>query len=416
MKHRRQDERQAVGCVLRGLVVAAALQFAIGPAHAQTSAPVDVGPSAPTTEKAEPPPQAAAPPATQDTKPEGFTIGSFVFKVGGRIKLDIIRDFDPIGSEDSFDPRTIPLDGSEGGNSTIHARETRLFLDMRAPFEGKELKLYVETDFYGGSNALRLRHAYGSYGGLLAGQTWSTFVDDNNFPSTIDFESPMAFPSMRQAQLRWTQTIGAKASWSAAVEDNKSTIELPVSLPGKAEYPMPDLVGRIRYEASRGHAFVSAFLGRARFRPADAEPIDETLWGMLLSGRVKTYGKDAAYAQFTFGEGVGRYRGGVTAVPDGAGGLHAPALHAFMGGYEHYWVSRLSTNAVFSQAAIPNKDFYTPEVNHLLDYVAVNLLYWFIENRAWAGVEYLHGRRESVTDQSGTANRLQFAVRFNFAS
>ena len=54
--------------------------------------------------------------------------------------------------------------------------------------------MYIETDFYGSGSVLRLRHAYGSYGGLLAGQTWSTFVDDDNFPNTIDFESPMAFP------------------------------------------------------------------------------------------------------------------------------------------------------------------------------------------------------------------------------
>ncbi len=54
---------------------------------------------------------------------------------------------------------------------------------------------------------------------------WSIFVDDNNFPNTIDFESPMAFPSIRQAQVRWTTKFGAGASWSMAVEDNKSTID-----------------------------------------------------------------------------------------------------------------------------------------------------------------------------------------------
>ena len=185
-----------------------------------------------TTEKAEPP---QAPAVATDAKPDGFTVGSFVFKPGGRIKLDIIRDFDPITSEDSFDPRTIPIDGGEGGNSQVHARETRLFLDMRGPVEGKELRMYVETDFYGSGSVFRLRHAYGSWGGLLAGQTWSTFLDDANFPNTIDFESPMAFPSIRQAQVRWTHKPSANVSWSVAVEDNKSAIQSPTGEPGKAD-------------------------------------------------------------------------------------------------------------------------------------------------------------------------------------
>ena len=73
----------------------------------------------------------------------------------------------------SFDPRTIPVDDSEGTNSQIHARETRLTLDMRGPVEGSELRMYVETDFYGSGNVLRLRQAFGSYKGLMAGQAWS---------------------------------------------------------------------------------------------------------------------------------------------------------------------------------------------------------------------------------------------------
>ena len=73
-----------------------------------------------------------------------------------------------------------------------------------------------------------------------------------------------------------------------------------------------------------------------------------TLWGGLLSGRAK-FGRDALYGQFTFGDGVGRYRGGITAVPDANGELQPVGLYALMGGYEHYWSARLSTNAVYSR-------------------------------------------------------------------
>ena len=408
--------RKPVDSVMRCLAGAAVLLCASGSANAQTSTPVEgvaqgpttEKPEATTTEKAEPPSSRAR------AKPDGFTIGSFVFKPGGRIKLDIIRDFDPITSEDSFDPRTIPTDGGEGGNSQVHARETRLFLDMRGPVEGKELRMYIETDFYGSGSVFRLRHAYGSWGGLLAGQTWSTFLDDANFPNTIDFESPMAFPSIRQAQVRWTAKPSANTSWSVAVEDNKSAIQSPTGEPGKAEYPMPDVTGHFRFGGSRGHAFVSGFVGKGRFRPTEGEPDDVTLWGSLLSGRLKTFGRDYAYTQLTFGEGVGRYRGGITAVPDANGELQPVGLVAWMLGYEHYWSDVLSSNVVYSVASSADEDYYADDFNKDLDYGAVNLLYWFLPDRAWAGVEYLYGRRQVFDGGVGRADRLQFAVRFNF--
>jgi len=414
--------------VRKGLMAAVVLVLATGSVNAQTTAAVAVTSPVPAAEKPATATPAAEKPATEkseqqqtvavaaESKPDGFTMGGFTFKPGGRIKLDIIRDFDPIGSEDSFDPRTIPVDGSEGTNSNIHAKETRLTLDVRGPAEGKELRFYIETDFYGSSSVLRLRQAFGSYGGLLAGQTWSTFVDDSNFPNTIDFESPMAFPSVRNAQLRWTQKLGANVSWSAAVEDNKSAIVSPAGVAGKPEFPIPDLVTNIRFKGTAGHAFVSAFVGRGRFRPAEGEPDDVSLWGMLLSGRVKTFGRDYLYGQFTFGNGVGRYRGGTTAVPDLSGQLQPVGLTAIMGGYEHFWSSRYSSNVVFSQAGTPTHDYYPTDFNKDLDYAAVNLLYWFLKDRAWAGVEYLHGSREVFGDKNGSANRLQFAVRFNFPS
>ena len=360
-------------------------------------------------------PEQAAGARPETPAPDGFKMGAFTFKPSGRIKLDLIRDFKPIGSEDSFDTRTIPVDGSEGTNSNVHAKETRLNLDIRGMTQGKELRMFIETDFYGTSSALRLRHAYGAYGGLLAGQTWTTFMDDDNLPRTIDFESPTAFAQIRQAQVRWTQKLAPIVTWSAALEDNKSAIVIPSTIPGKAEYPTPDLVTRFRFDVAKGHISTSAFLGEARFRPTDGEADSVKLWGTMASAKFATFGKDSIYGVFTVGDGIGRYRGGTTAVPDGTGKLHAVGGTAFMGGYEHFWRERWSTNAVYSTGDTHDEPFYTSAVNKRLTYSAVNLLYWFLGDRAWTGVEYLYGHREVFGDQGdgGSAHRVQYAVRFN---
>ena len=87
-----------------------------------------------------------------------------------------------------------------------------------------------------------------------------------------------------------------------------------------------------------------------------------------------------------------------------------------MGGYEHFWSDTLTSNVVFSTASTADEVYYADTFNKQLDYFAVNLVYWFLKDRAWTGVEYLYGRREVFGGQEVTANRLQFAVRFNLPS
>jgi hypothetical protein len=380
------------------------------PAPAATAAE-GAAAQAPATSAAAAPASAQAQPQEQD----GFRMGGYTFRPGGRVKIDFIRDFKPIGSEDSFDPRTIPVDGSEGTNSNVHAKETRLNLDVRGMAEGRELRMFIETDFYGSSTTLRLRHAYGSWGGLLGGQTWTTFMDDDNLPRTIDFEAPMAFAQVRQAQVRWTQRFAGFVTWSASIEDNKSAITVPTNIPGKAEYPMPDLVTRFRFDVPKGHVTTSAFIGAARFRPTDGDTDTVTLWGSMVSAKFIPFGQDSVYGVYTFGQGIGRYRGGITAIPDENGKLDAVGGGAVMGGYEHFWTPRWSTNAVYSITDTSDEDFYTGAVNKSVTYSAVNLLYWFLGDRAWTGVEYIYGQRDVFGPEpnDGAAHRVQYAVRFN---
>ncbi len=106
----------------------------------------------------------------------------------------------------------------------------------------------------------------------------------------------------------------------------------------------------------------------------------------------------------------------LTAVPDETGKLHAVAGIAFMGGYEHFWAAALvHQRASTASPTSSNEEFYTSIVNKRLEYGSVNLLYWFLGDRAWTGVEYLYGSREvfGEDDDTGSAHRVQYAVRFN---
>jgi len=359
---------------------------------------------------------AAQAPAPAPERPRAtFYAGEWGFTLGGRIKLDMIHDFDAIGSTDSFDPRTIPVPVTDGANTRIHARETRLSLGIQGPAEGRTLKFYIEGDFYGDKNAFRLRHAYGQYGVLIAGQTWSTFMDEDNIPGTIDFETPLAAPLVRQGLLRLTFPMGRNGSVAVGMEESDPEVVPPTGVTGTVEKLTPDLTGRLRWNLGAGHVQLSGFVGQTRFRATTGATTSRTIGGVLLSGRIRPFRRDAAYAEFAYGPGVGRYRGGPSLAPDENGELNTVVVAALTAGYEHRWSDRWSSNAVYSPGWAVS-DLQDPAANEMITYSAVNLLYWFIQDRAWVGAEYLFGRREVQNGSSANANRIQLAVRFNIPS
>jgi hypothetical protein len=351
--------------------------------------------------------------AQASPSPITFRSGSWQLTLGGYVKLDMIHDFDANAFPDSFDPRNIPVDGSEGTNTRIHARETRLSLGIEGPAEGKDLELFFEGDFYGTGNAFRVRHAYGQYGVLLAGQTWTTVMDDRNIPPTIDFETPLAAPFVRQGLLRITTGLSKRSDLAFAVEESDPQILIPPGVEGAPEKTWPDFTTRFRFDHSRGHVQLSGFVGRTRFRAASGATSDVTIGGVLVSTRLRLFDRDAAYAEVGYGPGLGRYRGAASAAIDAAGRLETVNVVGFTAGYERHWSGRWSSNVVVSPAWVVNDVGDPATSNDSLNYVAVNLLYWFLEQRAWAGGEYLYGRRELRSGAHGSGQRIQLAVSFN---
>jgi hypothetical protein len=140
------------------------------------------------------------------------------------------------------------------------ARQSRLFAGTSTPTSWGALTSYVEGDFYGAagnesvsnSNGLRVRHAYGTLGGLLAGQTWTTFSDVDAYPETVDFGGPVGRIFARQAQVRWTQPFSS-GQWSIALENPETVATLPNGTQFRADDDrLPDLAGIVRFNTGFG--------------------------------------------------------------------------------------------------------------------------------------------------------------------
>lgn len=356
------------------------------------------------------------PPPPSKKKGINFKVDDYDITFGGYIKVDLIHDFDDIGDTDAFDVRTIPTTGNTtpGSNTTLHARQTRLSLDVRGPSDEGEIRMYVEGDFFGSGNSFRMRHAYATVKEILAGQTWSTFMDEDAMPETLDFESPVAFPLVRVTQVRWTKPLENKDYFALAVEDPDSEVIAPTGVDGASKNPYPDVVARLRMNNGLGHVQVSAFTGMARFVPDAGHADNAFLWGANLSTKLDTCGKDNAIVQLTYGPGAGRYRGGVTAAPNASGNLEAVPVFGWLTSYQHYWSDVYRSSIGFSAAHADVPDGSPPATSsENLSYSFVNFI-WQFTSRAWTGVEFLHGTRETFNGADGDANRVQFSLRFDF--
>ncbi len=342
------------------------------------------------------------------------------FGIGGYAKVDFIQDFDSIGNAYDFQTNSIPVAGSSaadlGGRTTIHARETRINLEFRA---AKRFRAFVEGDFYGDKNAFRLRHAYGEFGRLLGGQTWSTFQDISARPLTLDFEGPDAEIFVRQAMLRWTQPLSKAVKWALAVENPTPNVAAPSGETGVAQSDAPDFVTTLRLTGKKGHAQLGGILRQLRFDGEGGSPdASVTGWGAHLSFNVKPFGKDELMGQLVYGEGIARYVESLSgqsadAAFDAAGGLEALPATAVVIGFTHHWTHTLRSGISYSLADLDNGAAQSASAIKRTEDFRVNLVYSPFRLVDLGG-EVLWGRRENKDGGSGEAWRGQLAVIYRF--
>ncbi len=125
-------------------------------------------------------------------------------------------------------------------------RESRIGFETRTPTPFGEARTVMEFDWAGSTTyapggadplsssdnlAPRLRYAYGTLGGLLAGQATSNFSDPDANAETIDFGGNAGEPGhVRIPQVRYTIPAYWGGSWSFSAETPDSSVATPVGL------------------------------------------------------------------------------------------------------------------------------------------------------------------------------------------
>jgi len=347
------------------------------------------------------------------------------FKIGGYAKMAIVNTRDPLGTTDRFVTASIPVGTSavddDGGQFAVTARQSRLNVELRSQTSKGTVRVFMEGDFAADNDTYRLRHAYGQFGSVLSGKTYSTFVDSNSQPEEIDFEGISGRINVRQAQVRYFPRIGRNSNLLIGLEDPAPDVTGGV---GISNYPDVVLSWR-RTWRDRLHLRSGVLLRRIEARWNQDPTVTETLsgWGVSISGKAGLGAwdsRDNLLFQLNYGDGHGRYvndlqaEGGQDAVFDPVTG-RLKTLKSFAGylSYQHWWRERLRSTLTLSWVDVDNLDFQDDSAYNETRRAALNLILTPVP-RVDIGAEVLWGKRENKNSDSATSRQIQISAKYRF--
>jgi hypothetical protein len=378
----------------------------------------------------------------------------------GFAELNWVHDFKGDSSDidyASFAPY-IPLKGSDQyarkNRDYFTARTTRLGLEAGTPTRFGVLGVKIEGDFNNeprlGSTALyadpsgnnpggiftqqatssygfRIRQGYGQFGGLLAGMTWSTFMDVDNFPETVDYNGPIGNTFIRQPVLRYTYGTPDFGSFTGALENSSTYVLDPNSASGIAVQSlsrMPDVVLRWDKGFQWGAMSVRGMTQELRLDDGAGSKATKRGYGVGASAFIKSFGRDYFILALTFGEGIGRYlnyvEGSIYDQPNGD--ILAERAGGLVAGYQWKQSDQLRFNFVYGMTRNFDND-YTDfvtlvsfdsgrfGVNREVHAGHVGFFYTPIKS-VDIGVEAMYLYRKTLAGETGDAIRLNTAFKY----
>lgn len=353
--------------------------------------------------------------------------------VGGYVKLDAIYSSTSMGKDkygnQRLDPSEIPVQSLGKGNEdqlSMHAKESRLWFKSFTPSRWGDMNTYVEIDFFGDPGAYtyipRLRHAYGSLGNFLAGQTWSTFLNSQALADTLDNNTSVgSLLTLRHPLVRWTQPFSVDnlpMEWQVALEAPRSRIwdAETNSMTTTSSSHYPDIVARLNFLPSWGNLSLSALGRQVQITPNASDP-EQSVWGgaVSMAGKINTIGSDNIRFMLNYGNAIGRYEENnffADSALDNNGNIQLITSYSGMLAYQHWWHKAWRSNLAYGIAYAEQPGF-AAMANQQTQSVHANLL-WSPISQATIGLEYIFANRELVNNENGELHRVQFSTRFNF--
>src|SRR4051812_3440213 len=281
-----------------------------------------------------------------------------------------------------------PLDFNANGNFYSSVRQSRFGAKGTLPTAHGDVFAQFEFDMFGvgpdaGQTTIRLRHAYGQWKQIGAGQTNSQFMDVDVFPNILDYWGPNGMLFFRNVQVYWRPLDEA---------DGRKQLTFALERPGASgdggqfadrvqiqnvqpRFPWPDLTGGFKYGGKWGYAKLMGIVRDIHWEQIPTDTFDlsghVTGWGTSLSSNID-FAHDVLRLQATYGDGIENYFNDapIDVGPKFNASLRTPlkgkALPIFgaVVYLDHTWSSTLTSAIGWSMVNITNSDAQTAAAYH----------------------------------------------------
>jgi hypothetical protein len=366
-------------------------------------------------------------------------------EIYGFVEGDAIVDFEQNNPDwyDTLRPSRLPAfadEFGEDGHFYLSPRQSRFGVTSTFPTLAGDVRTNFEFDMIGvgphaGQTTIRLRHAWGQWKQVGAGQTFSQFMDPDVYPNRLDSWGPNGMPTSRNPQVFWEPYRQGNSNLRIAIENPgvaadggifADRIDFPHV---RARFPMPDMTGHYRYAGSWGYVQaggVVLYVAYDDLVPNDPLNLSGHVWGrgVSLSSNVNAGANNLLRLQLVYGRSIENYLNdapvdvGVKLNPGNATtpivGEALPVL-SMVAYLEHAWAETWSTSAGYSRVDVRNSDGELPSAFRIGQYATANLRCTPVQN-VMIGGEFQWLQRRNFSD-GWTVNdfRLEFSFKYTFS-
>ncbi|BDD05389.1 DcaP family trimeric outer membrane transporter [Aureibacter tunicatorum] len=341
-------------------------------------------------------------------------------RILGSVRLLTLYDDRLLANKNAFITAQIPVSKSERNipnyNSTLS--QTRLGFEVTRKTVKGDVFIRLETDF-AGQNGFRIRHAYGSFGRLLIGQTWSLFTNVTAVPATVDFNGPTGVAMTRTPQVRYefplTKDLAIYAALEYSIEDYQEEDSSNLILVNLT----PDFTMKIEKKFDFGNIQLSFLATTLTAKDTMNNLFTRLVTGFGVFGTVKLSKQTKIDYQMAGGRAVAHYIAALSGnsqdiIYDPSSGRFQP-IYSY-GGFvavTHNWTNEFFSTASIGATGVENFSFQ-PE-NSYRNGIGVTVdFFWNVIEGSKVGLEYVYGKRFNKNLAFGNASRVAALFYYDF--